>query len=336
MTGSKTSADEATMAVNLALVLDDMRYGLTFDQIVDSGVLGDASLSADTLGKRFRRARERLGDCGIVIRQTGAGLTDGPRYLLDPTLSFAQTDELALTHDEVMTLASLLAYCVGGEFPFKADLLKACRRILDIAGHTEQIAIHADEASADPVVQAASDALAQRRPLRFKYLDAHGNTSDRVVEPYAVRTRRGMTYLVGRDQARSTVRVFRMDRVQPSPKPRVLEADGPYAIPADFDPSEFFMLPFQYGEDELFEAIFTAVEDIDEYEDGRLTEGHGTWEPAGSRGHAAGSVWTISARDLSGLACWSAASEHSLTPVEPACLVDTLREGLSKVVDIHA
>ena len=340
MAGNKTGAEEATMAVNLALVLDDMRYGLTFDQIVESGALGDASESADTLGKRFRRARERLGEVGVVIRQTGAGLTDAPRYLLDPTLSFAQTDELALTHDEVMTLASLLAYCLDSEFPFKADLLKACRRILEIAGHADQMDARDVESSADPVIQVASDGLARRQPVRFKYLDAHGKISDRIVEPYAVRGRAGMTYLVGRDRARSTVRIFRTDRVQPSPKPRVLEDDTAYAIPEDFDPGDFFMLPFQYGEEESFEAIFTCLEDIDGFEEGRLTEGHGTWEPAQTQnpGHAAGSVWSISARDLDELARWSAAaaSEHGLVPVEPAILADTLRDGLSKVVSLHA
>lgn len=106
---------------------------------------------------------------------------------------------------------------------FEADELDALRLAVAVVGSgdgTGQRALHKlgggfapaaerDVLPADPGIEAAFHALAERRRLTFRYHDVV-----RDVDPYRLQFARNRWYLVGADHAKGEVRWFRLDRVQ--------------------------------------------------------------------------------------------------------------------------
>jgi proteasome accessory factor B len=81
----------------------------------------------------------------------------------------------------------------------------------------------------------------QRRRIVFDYRSRDGGRSRRVVEPYALVSRRGGWYLLARDTEKRSVRTFRLSRLRGRVKPAGRAGKGPeYEIPADFDPEKAF------------------------------------------------------------------------------------------------
>lgn len=90
----------------------------------------------------------------------------------------------------------------------------------------------ADLAVEQPLLSALYEAQLERAPVRFNYVKADGESSERTVEPYALVNRRGHWYVVGRDADRDAERAFRLSRI----KGDIEQLEGNYAIPPDFDP----------------------------------------------------------------------------------------------------
>src|SRR5690606_21903886 len=85
------------------------------------------------------------------------------------------------------------------------------------------------------------DALLARRRVKFKYSARAASTaSARVVEPWALVSRRGGWYLVGRDTDRNDLRTFRLSRIQGSVTPSGQGRGADYEIPDGFDSETAF------------------------------------------------------------------------------------------------
>jgi predicted DNA-binding transcriptional regulator YafY len=69
------------------------------------------------------------------------------------------------------------------------------------------------ELAGGEVVVALAEAVRERRRVRLCYRSGLGEETQRRVDPYAVVTREGYWYAVGRDHLRGRMRLFRIDRV---------------------------------------------------------------------------------------------------------------------------
>lgn len=178
---------------------------------------------AERLGvttRTVRRDMTRLRDLGYpVLAAPGrfGGYQLGSGGVLPPIL---------LSDDEAVAVAiGLRAAAQGGvsgiEDAAIAALAKleqmlpavARERLRDLLGATVPLAAGSGPAvDADALVTVAQGC---RRPerLKFRYLDASGQASERSVEPYKLVHVRRRWYLVARDRDRADWRTFRVDRM---------------------------------------------------------------------------------------------------------------------------
>lgn len=167
-----------------------------------------------------------LRDDGFVIHSEpgrGGGLQ------LDPQ-SIQTTARLSV--DEVFALLiSVASMRAAGNLPFSgradaglakiekalpSDKIRDLRRFLDclyVGKLAPQVNID-DMGAIDPALLPAFEAgFLQRQQLRFRYRDAIGAVTDRIVEPQAMLILPPLWYLVAWDPAREGFRHFRMDRI---------------------------------------------------------------------------------------------------------------------------
>lgn len=94
--------------------------------------------------------------------------------------------------------------------------MRDLRRLLDClyVGELSPLVDISDLAAMDALLLPAFEtAFLQRHDLRFRYRDAKGVVTDRVVEPHAMLILPPLWYLVAWDPARDDFRHFRMDRI---------------------------------------------------------------------------------------------------------------------------
>lgn len=275
-------------------------------------------LSEESFQKQFRRDRERLVLCGLVVREADGGwAVDESSFSTDADLA---TDELLALDMTCLMLSS------DPSFPYRADLRAALAKI--------------DRAFADfPTVQIshgpAQDSRAQtllhagtaRHAVAVSYRDAAGRRSDCMLAVLGEFGLRDHTYFVAAEMDEGSAglqspRVFRDDRFL-----RVRElADRSYELPADFDVRDWKLLPFQFGASS-FVARFSVDEPLQD-EARAAMEAYGNVTVEGSR-----KVWSVEARDLRDCARWAIAV--GLVPLGPEGLRDEFRHLLKEEIE-HA
>jgi proteasome accessory factor B len=88
--------------------------------------------------------------------------------------------------------------------------------------------------TAEPAFESLYAATRDRQPVSFSYRKATGEAATREIEPWAVVSRSGRWYVIGRDRHRQAARVFRLSRIDSNVR-RVGRA-GQYVVPDDLDP----------------------------------------------------------------------------------------------------
>lgn len=345
---SQTTADERLLLLALAL---DTRTGLAFDEIARTGLLGDpAQTRPEALRRTFALYRRQLGEMGIRVVEARYG--GDARYRVDARLTYADPQDIDLTAEEAVTLVALLSLYLGSpggmRAPYAFEVGKARDKIAAAAGLTrrapeEGATGHPTRGGApgdgarDRMLAKLLDAYTEQLPASFRYRNARGEAGERHVHVYGMFERMGHTYVVGRDTAcpgpwREAVRVFRDDRIEP--RSVKVAAQGRYEIPAGFSVGSYMRLPFQYGDEEPFRAVFAAPAGCGPHAFDALTEGGGgTWED-GPDGRAR---WTVEATSLDALASWSVpALAQGLVPCAPQRLLDALDAGLARTEETHA
>lgn len=130
-------------------------------------------------------------------------------------------------------------------FPLRPEARSAWRKLsFDLVpppgGPTVLYTDRSDVGELTAWTRTLTDALLARKTVRFKYHGIYrGVPTDRVVRPYGLLFQHGHWYLVGHDETRDDVRVFRVERME-EPRPNTNRPHTPdYEIPAEFTLDEF-------------------------------------------------------------------------------------------------
>jgi predicted DNA-binding transcriptional regulator YafY len=209
-----------------------MNVRLRHDAIVRSlrrnGTSTVADLAAEVGASRRTVLRDigALREAGFVIHSEpgrGGGLQLDPQSL-QATARLSVAEVFAL----LISVASMRA---AGNLPFAAladaglakieqalpaDKVRDLRRLLDClyVGQLSPLVDISDLAAMDrALLPAFETAFLGRQRLLFRYRDAKGAITDRLVEPHAMLILPPLWYLVAWDPARGDFRYFRMDRI---------------------------------------------------------------------------------------------------------------------------
>jgi len=171
--------------------------------------------------RTVQRYITRLQDLGVPVKATrgvGGAYRLKPGFRLPP-LMFTTEEALALG----LGLRALVHLGLGMLAPATQAARAKLERVLPPSLQAELEAVH-DAAVLDesPLIIATDflpvirliEAVRRRNVSRFSYTDHHGQTTNRVVEPYGVGHHDYRWYLVGRCQERVALRTFRIDRVK--------------------------------------------------------------------------------------------------------------------------
>ena len=331
-------AEDATAQrlLNLAFIFNTTTRPLTTDEIIGDSDLGYGSGNRDSEMRKFRRDRQKLAEQGIEIVCPDAGIVaenEASTWVLDRGNTFAAGG--VITADDASVLAEAIdEYLSGPPTPLKVPLTHARTKIAELAGVGAAAAGNMDSSPAEPSYpahQAMLDALwlafSLRRELRFSYTNARGEQSRRSLCIYGIFTHEGACYAVGLDDATSSVRTFRTDRME-----RALRPGKRYEIPPAFNVHEHLFLPFDFGADEGIEAAFSFPPARNAEDLMPITHGRGS-VTAGAQGER---VWTVRVRDLDAAAAFALNhARDGMRPAAPSELVDRWRAMIGKAVAAH-
>jgi predicted DNA-binding transcriptional regulator YafY len=187
----------------------------------------------------------------------------------------------------------------------------------------------ADEApeAQGAAVARLTTAIADRKRVSFRYVDAKGGSSAREVEPWGLFARDGRWYLVAFDTAAAGVRTFaapRMTDLAVAPRPKTPD----FEPPTDFSVADYMVMPFQYGKDSV-----EALVELTGPAAGRaaaLTAGRGILGRAGDA-----VLWRVPVSSTELFARWVVENGPGIRVREPRALADAVRTGLARVVALH-
>jgi predicted DNA-binding transcriptional regulator YafY len=257
--------------LDLIAFLAGRRFPVAVDQVMD-GVPWyaarwdrDDDRAMESTRRTFERDKDELRDAGIPIESveyvvegrssTGYVLRDRDFYLpylrlvsesvepagRVPDASPAGTFEI---RDEELSaaVAGLQTMAKVPGFPLAAEARSALRKLtFDLAPDAlrDEPVLFLQPPDALDVKErlaALSDALMRRKRVTFRYHGIYrGEATDRRVRPYGLLFHHGHWYLIGHDEDRDALRVFRAGRMETV----TVNPSGPhtpdYQVPGDFD-----------------------------------------------------------------------------------------------------
>lgn len=189
-------------------------------------------------GRTLRRYIGALEELGIPIttergRYGGYGLVAGFKL---PPLMFSNDEALALA----LGLLSARALGLADAVPATAGALAKIERLLpdderrQLLMLERSVALDLPQFGArrnDDLLRRIAGAAQSRRRVQVRYVADRGETTERMVDPYALVFRKGHWYVTGHCHLRKGLRSFRLDRVAAA---HVLSAR--FRRPASFDP----------------------------------------------------------------------------------------------------
>ena len=202
-----------------------------------------AELSDDSFRRKFSRDREKLVECGLVIRQVGLDARDA-LWQADVS-SFA--DGSSLSADDALMLDVLCTQLVEDPaFAWRDELRLALAKV-DHAFGALTAARLSPAHQANGTLQTLLSCVEHSRLAAVTYVDAKGARSERTVAPYGHFGLRGNVYFVCAQVSEGTVesdnlRTLRADRVE-----RAKQLAGRFELPEDFCIDDHVLLPFQIG-----------------------------------------------------------------------------------------
>ena len=201
-------------------------------------------LADDAFRRKFSRDREKLVECGMVVRSVGKDDKEAS-WQADAT-SFA--DSALLSEDDALMLDVLGTQFVDDpSFAHRDDLRFALAKIDHAFGTLSAARIAPQRRDGAKVLQTMLSCLAGGSLARITYVDAKGARSERVVAPYGQFGLRDNVYFVCAQVTDGIVcehdpRFFRADRIE-----KASAAKGGFVVPEDFSVGDFIRLPFQIG-----------------------------------------------------------------------------------------
>jgi proteasome accessory factor B len=316
--------DAAERLVNLALFLASQRSPVTAEECRSAGLGYPDGQDDAAFIRMFERDKDALRASGLVIDVNRDEGTEA--YRLDANATFARPVDLA--EEERATVRAVAAALAHSGFPFSEDLARALGKI-GTAGPAEASGAVPDDTGESGRAAAVAEAVFARKTVVFDYTNARGECRQRTVDPYGIFSRSGHWYLTGHDHDAVALRTFALRRARDLAVNTARPRTPDFERPADFDITEHRRLPFQYGS-EAIDAVVRFEPDA-AWRAERLALGRGSLveQPDGSV------LWHIDARDLNRLARWIVEEGPGIGPLEPPALVERVRGGLARVVDIH-
>lgn len=194
--------------LNLVVALLHARRPLTFAELRQR--LGEwQDGDAESMRRKFERDKDELRRLGVPVETVTTDALGGESaYWLDEE-RYAQPD-LALDVEQVTALAVALQLVDGGPAPLAWSKLSARAPDPRAVVVPEGVRVVLGPGTTPAPL---AEAVVSRRAVRFSYRTSRGEVATRTVDPAAVVTRAGSTYLVGRDHDRDDLRAFRTDRM---------------------------------------------------------------------------------------------------------------------------
>jgi predicted DNA-binding transcriptional regulator YafY len=221
--------------LNLVICLLATRRWLTKEQIRFAVPQYADCDSTEAFDRMFERDKEDLRDLGIPV-VTGTDelwFDDEVGYRVDRDTYGLPPIELDAEELAMVGLASR----VWQQASLAGPAARALTKLTALGVETDEGELAGLEPrirTAEPAFEALYAATRDRQPVSFSYRKPTGEAAVREVEPWAVVSRSGRWYLVGRDRGRQAARVFRLSRIESDVR-RVGRA-GQYVVPEDLDP----------------------------------------------------------------------------------------------------
>jgi predicted DNA-binding transcriptional regulator YafY len=166
----------------------------------------------------------------------------------------------------------------------------------------------------EPTIHTLRECIAARHCVRLLYRDFAHESTDRVLEPYALTFQWGLWYLVGFCQLRQALRTFRLDRIQ-----GVTKLQESFTLPRDFSVREYLARSMH------FEPVYSVVVHLDARAAQMVRERHGHWMDL--QDHEDGSLTArFGAVSLNWSTGWVLSHGSAAVVVEPPELVERVRD----------
>lgn len=240
--------------INLIAALLETPRPMTAEDIRGEIAGYDEPATHEAFRRAFERDKESLRAMGIPIEMkpvTADAFSEHVEGYYIPKENY-YLPELDLEPDEMAALRLAAEAVLGGGEAASAGLMK-----LSVDGSLStwsgpRVVWGADVAAEQPLLAPVYNGVVARKPLRFVYTTAAGDTADREVEPYGLVHRRGNWYLVGRDTEKDALRAFKLARFESAP----VMGEGQYEVPAGFDAAAYLAgEPFEIGDADVAGAV---------------------------------------------------------------------------------
>jgi proteasome accessory factor B len=223
--------------LNLVICLLATRRWLTKEQIRAAVPQYADCESTEAFDRMFERDKEDLRDLGIPV-VTGTDdrwFDDEPGYRIDRDTYALPPIELDAEELAVVGLASR----VWQQASLAGPAAQALTKLTALGVETDEngpTGLEPRIRTAEPAFEPLYAATRDHQPVSFTYRKPDGEAAVREVEPWAVVSRSGRWYLVGRDRQREAARVFRLSRIESDV--RRVGRRGGYVVPDDLDPQQ--------------------------------------------------------------------------------------------------
>jgi proteasome accessory factor BC len=324
-------ADKLIRQLSLVAFLMAERRPLTARD-VKSNVEGYSEMSDEAFARRFYSDRAELTALGVPLTSQRDEFTGEELYTLRSEHYFLE--QLELDDDELAALQTALYY-LEGKFAYAEPFRLALQNLaLGRAGFAEpptdtaeRVRVSAPDYSPELAgrLSKLESAISKQRTVRFGYWSPRRTrTSDRVVNPYALRLDDGNWYVVGHDLSRDTVRTFKVSRIRGDIR-FATRRERDFRIPADFDVDQHRVpRPWQIGERAGVARI--AVSDDTAWWVERTLSDAGSVDDG---------VFETEYANVELLAGWVLRQSGRAVPLEPEELREAVAEGLERLVEGH-
>ena len=220
--------------LNLVICLLATRRWLTKEQIRSAVPQYADCETNEAFDRMFERDKEDLRELGIPV------VTGTDELVFDDELGYRIDRDayalppIQLDAEELAVLG--LASRVWQQASLAGPAARALAKLTALGVETDDDALAGLEPrirTAEPSFEALYAATRDRQPVKFTYRKPEGAAGERHLEPWAVLSRSGHWYVVGRDRDRDDARVFRLSRIEGDVRP--MGRKGSYDVP-DIDP----------------------------------------------------------------------------------------------------
>jgi predicted DNA-binding transcriptional regulator YafY len=222
--------------LNLVICLLATRKWLTKEQIRLAVPQYADCDSTEAFDRMFERDKEDLRDLGVPV-VTGTDerwFDDETGYRVDRDTYALPPIELNAEELAVVGLASRVWQQASLAGPAAQALTKLTALGVETDDEGGPAGLEPRIRTAEPAFESLYAATRDRQPVSFSYRKPTGEAATREVEPWAVVSRSGRWYVIGRDRHRQAARVFRLSRIESNV--RRLGRPGQYVVPDDLDP----------------------------------------------------------------------------------------------------